>query len=71
MDPLGKLHTLLSSYLEGVDIDVQTLHYELVAAKTLLRSLFDLPPRNATEKNELQSGECSTDGLQRCLTLET
>ena len=59
MDPLVKLHTLLSNYLEGVDIDVQALHYELVAAKPLLRSLFDLPPRNQAEKSELQSGECN------------
>jgi Nuclear pore complex scaffold, nucleoporins 186/192/205 len=57
MDPFFQLHTLLSSYTEGVETEIQELYYELVAAGPLLRKLFDVPPRSSAEKNELQSGK--------------
>lgn len=57
MDPLSKLHTLLTSYLNGIDGDVQDLYYELVAKRDSLRQLFDMGPRNPAEKSRVQSGE--------------
>jgi hypothetical protein len=57
MDPLLKLHTLLTSYVEADDIEVQDLYYELVVTRPLLKRLFDVASRSSTEKSELQSGK--------------